>query len=430
MNKTLITCIAATSLLTACSNDDVLDIKSSSRYDIGFSSYVDNPTRSGVISLANLKDFGVYGYFNGGNNNAYEPIFYNEQIRNKNWDFSTNAFVKDKTSLGSDWSYTNIQYWVESKVYHFHAFAPYGSSNISWSTTDEDKANGYATGNITFTNGTESSVTVTPASGASYTTDYISADEDLIYAYKRRTTESAIPESLDKVALTFNHLLSRVRFKFINGFSHSNVEIEVKDIEITNAYNKAQINVGADKANGITDGVSNWALVTGSEKASEDSKEVHISFGDAYAASDTTQTQIHINEPLIAKYRNNNYGNTASKFLIPYAAPDETDGHVYKASYTINVYTYVNDYLNVDEADQHDTHTFTITDAELPQTMLLPGNSYIYTATIDADNIDPSNSSVVLKPIEFTVTTVKGYGTASNETLVNPDDEDEDDDTD
>jgi hypothetical protein len=278
MKKYIIITLAATAMLSACSSDDVVDLKSGS--PIGFSTFIDKPTR-GELTTDNLTAFNVYGY--RGDN----TIFANETVSG---------------SYGSTWTYQNTQYWVTGSTYDFHAIAPVGN-NWAWAVSS-DKAKG----KIKFNN------------------DGKSGEEDLIYAYKEVTT---IPSD-HTVALDFNHLLSRVKFQFENAFeihgnaSQTNVQIKVYDVIITDAYQYGYVEVGKDSENGITttDDVksSNWIVTAAGYSDTTTPATFALDFGEAKNGDSN-------------EYRKT--GETKALFMIPYGTDKQ-----YNVTFHLKLYTY------------------------------------------------------------------------------------------
>lgn len=166
---------------------------------IGFDTFVENSTRANDLTKGNF-DFGVYGLVEKDSNSAL--IFDNQEVK-------------------ADATYSPAQYWIAAAQYYFTAIAPYTDAKWSYATTTAH------TGTITFDN----------AAAA--------ANQDLLFAYaKPAQTPAEIKVAPDKVGFTFNHMLSRVRFTFANGFGEgSNIKLEVTNVTITDAYATADLAV-------------------------------------------------------------------------------------------------------------------------------------------------------------------------------------------
>jgi hypothetical protein len=337
MKKYLILGIAATAILSACSNDDVVDVKTGNA--IGFSSFVGKQTRA-EITKNNIGAFDVYGYTKG---DSYSEIFKKEKVSRT-----------QSNDVWGDWSYLNTQYWVSGNTYQFHAIAPEGIDAWAWTTTTEGD-NAYTEGKIHFAINT--------------------GEDDLIYAYKGGTGVTTGQE----VELTFNHLLSRVNFKFINGFTTGNVQFDVQYATIEDAYTSGDITVGAANVTALSsDNASRWDI--------SNSGTGQIDFGAAnnykpieYASDDSKS-----------------YGVTASRMLIPYGTDKE-----YKGKFWIRIYSYLAK-ENTSDKDVYAKYEFKDVEVTLPKVTMLPGYSYTYVVKLTGDSTIPGTSEF-LKQIEFKV---------------------------
>ena len=116
------------------------------------------------------------------------------------------------SKVGGEWTYANKQYWTPNHTYFFGALAPVENSN--WSL-NYSNANEYGLGVVSFTN--------------------VDGTEDLIYAstsVKTPDIDRLLADGMDTVRLTFSHLLSKLKFTFINGFTTPNVTMEVSEIQM------------------------------------------------------------------------------------------------------------------------------------------------------------------------------------------------------
>jgi hypothetical protein len=339
MKKYLILGIAATAILSACSNDDVVDVKTGNA--IGFSSFVGKQTRA-EITKNNIGAFDVYGYTKG---DSYSEIFKKEKVSRT-----------QSNEVWGDWSYLNTQYWVSGNTYQFHAIAPEGIDAWAWTTTTEGD-NAYTEGKITFV--------------------FDEGTDDLIYAYKGGADVTTGQE----VELTFNHLLSRVNFKFINDFTTGNVQFEAKNVEISDAYLSGNVTVGATNDTGVSNGASLWTINQDNGK----DKTATMYFYNAHNITDGTSTYIKYNSD-----DTKNYGVTENRMLIPYGTDKQ-----YKAKFDILVHAYRADGGSSD-------YTFEGLEVTLPKVTMLPGYSYTYVVKLTGDSTIPGTSEF-LKQIEFSV---------------------------
>lgn len=187
----------AVAALASCSKEQTVNVDKGAV--IGFDTFVENSTRANDLTKGNF-DFGVYGLVEKDSNSAL--IFNNQEV-------------------AADGSYSPAQYWIAAAQYYFTAIAPYTNAKWAYTTTTAH------TGTIAFDN------------------QAAAANQDLLFAYvKPAQTPAEIKTAPDKVGFTFNHMLSRVRFTFANGFGEgSNIKLEVTDVTITDAYATAQLAV-------------------------------------------------------------------------------------------------------------------------------------------------------------------------------------------
>lgn len=320
--KKILIALCAVATFASCTKNEVLSFDQEA---IGFeNAFVDNSTRSVVdnsFSTTNMfSDFAVYGFVEGAS------VF--------------NGIEVSKGISGSTtvWTYTNTQYWINEANYDFYAVAPFTGD---WAI--KDKTTPTATGaTITFTND--------------------DGTQDLLYAGIVECVGEA--SGNDAVALTFNHILSKVKFSFVNGYNASSATIRVRDIKITNAYKTAEAK--------LTSTGAAWSEHTSA-------KDFEIAFGNA---TDNQET-VDVKEDVDVNYA---YGKTYEsyyeRFVIPAVAPADK----------WNITFYV-DLLVSGQLIRTYEHI-----AKLGTTFE-PGKAYDITATIDATNIDPATSQ---EPIEFT----------------------------
>lgn len=168
MKKGLLMLGAAAMMLASCTQNEVLEVSESRA--IGFNGTgIDNITRADITN-ADFAQFYVYGGYNT------SDLFQGTEV-NKS---------------GSNWTYNPTQYWKEGS-WKFGAYAPKGEGAITpeWSY--------------------ESGLTLTVNSDATHQNDVIYA------AATASVTDSdsdGTLEGTDQVALNFNHLLSKLAFKF------------------------------------------------------------------------------------------------------------------------------------------------------------------------------------------------------------------------
>lgn len=317
MKKLFIMGLAAMGLaLTACNSDETVEMAKGNA--IGFKTFVNNSTRVATdATTTDLKSFKVWGLMNKGDNTG-------------------TPFVGKEVTKGTDggWSYQTPVYWEKGYAYSFVALAP----NDAYEFTAPTVINNW--GSLTFNNGT--------------------GETDLIYATAKQTTVkgNTCPSPVD---LTFNHMLSRVRFQFTNGMDDGSV-LTVSNVKITDACTSGTATLAEQLAN------LSWTPAQGTGA---------LEFGDAAAME-----------------QQNAKAETAHKYMIP-------ADKAYKLTFTV---TRVHHGVT-------DTYDHTVT---LPQTEMKQGLSYQFVATLTANNINPDQ---VLCPIKFTAE-VKGWENFTDKAFV------------
>ena len=287
--------------LTACNNDETVEVAKGNA--IGFNTFVNNSTRATDATNANFKSFKVWGLMNDGEKTG-------------------TPFVGVDVTKGADgaWSYTTPVYWEKGYAYSFVALAP----NDAYTFTAPSVINTW--GSLTFENKT--------------------GETDLLYATQKQGTVegNTCPPAVD---LTFNHMLSRVRFQFENGMLDGS-ELTVTDVKITDAYTNGTATLAEDLAN-LT-----WVA---------DATTGELTFDNAAKVDIAKDAKCE----------------TGHKYMIPAIK-------AYKVTFTVTrKHNGVTDIYN---------HEVT-----LPETTMTQGLSYQFVAKFTSENIDPDNE---LCPIEFT----------------------------
>lgn len=318
MKKLFIMGLAAMGLaLTACNSDETVEMAKGNA--IGFKTFVNNSTRAANDATTdNLDEFKVWGLMNNGTQTG-------------------TPFVGKKVTKGTDgWSYETPVYWEKGYAYSFVALAP----NDAYTFNAPTAINTW--GSLTFNNGT--------------------GETDLIYATAKQTTVegNTCPKAVD---LTFNHMLSRVRFQFTNGMDDGST-LTVTDVKITNAYKSgtAELKEVLNDLKWVTDEATDEA--TG-----------ELAFDNA------TTTQFEQNASCV----------TGHKYMIP---ATEAYQVTFKVTRTHNGVT--------------DEYTHTV---DLPAQAMEPGKSYQFVAEFTHENINPDQ---VLCQIKFNPT-VAEWGTWPDE---------------
>ena len=334
MKRSLFMLGVAVAALSGCSQSEILEVAEGRA--IGFSSFVNNNTRAAITEIAEtvgLTEYYVYGYHSDDT-----PVFEN---------------VKVITADGTEYT----AYWERGKTYNFAAYSD-GNSKI-----DSD---------ISFSS-TENKLTI-----SNYTPDN---SKDLVAAIAEELTCSD-PSTQGKVALTFKHLLSQVKFTFTNTDSRS-YTMKISDIQIANAINTAKVEfTGTGSA-----ATPEWS---GSQTGSG---VVAYEFDDLndIAADGTHETECLVipqsNENLQVTFTATFWDNASSE-----QEPIRTGKFVASLKYTGSTSgTTANEWT--------------------------AGFRYNYTAEVNADDIKDDQKPETLYPIEFNAT-VSGWGDAASTTVI------------
>ena len=322
MKKVFIAILAAAAF-AACNKAEV--VESAPAAKIAFdNAFVDNATKAATdITKANLVDFGVYGTVTKDPNSAL--IFNNTQVTNNS----------------GAYTYSPVQYWIEGAQYTFSAYAPF--TNKQWA---------FAPTNASAHNGT-----------LSFDNEAASGEQDLLFASASRSADTDNMD--DAVSFTFSHLLSKVVFKYTNGFTDNNIKLNVYDVKINNAAAKGTVTVTGG-ATGEWDGTGNYVRSFGADAA------------DATAAL------------------SNGASVTTEHF---YLIPVERE---YNITFKVGLYQ---------AGVLLDTYEHTVTST----INIEKGKSYSFNANLTPSNVNPTTQ---LYPIEFNVNAVGTWDPAAGGTGV------------
>ena len=326
--KKIFVAVLAMAGVVACNTVDTLEVPQNP--EIRFANaFVENATRANEAldpstTTESLTAFDVWGFMD---------------------EVAGTVFVgEDVTGSKGNFSYANVQYWAPGHTYYFAAVAPMNSANVEVDTT---YANELGLGTIKFKN--------------------VDGTEDLLYS---AVVEEAPAMGESKtVKFTFNHLLSKVKFSFTNGFTNPNTYIDVKNVKITNAPAAATVVL-----NKVWWTENPWTDYLGTTV---------LAFGDACAKTAAGQTQVAADERL----------------TIPAGAEQ-------KYTVTFEVALYMGDVVAYSG-----TKTATIEGVALEI-----GKAYNFTATLNASNITEDGTE--LQPIVFDVEEVKNWEEAGAQTGV------------
>ena len=366
MKKFLLIGLAATAILTGCSNDDTVEM--APQKAIGFETFVGKSTRAynsnADLDKNTLTQFKVYGnYWKSSDTGNGTKVF----------DGTT---VTGAVATENSWTYAGKQYWLSDANYWFSAIAPASSSSYTHSFASQTSAPGESTHiqrTISFDNS---------ADGAN-------AKEDLIFAYKDCEQGSAHQSDGggERVAFTFKHLLSRIKITLKNKCGSVN-ELKITDLKMTGVqYGNADYVTTTDDT---ADTYGNWSPIgTASDLAFESPRMIY--------EAETVSTD---NPNNVVVYFDSQSANEYDpiidhRYIVPFTP---ANGQV-----TI---TFSAQAINIDDSEVVTPSTAkSFTATATIEGGFKQGYSYNFTADITLQNLDPD----LQYPIEFTVTEVNGY---------------------
>ena len=226
--KKIFVAVLAMAGVVACNTVDTLDVPQNP--EIRFANaFVENATRANEAldpstTTNTLTGFNVWGFMDQTDGTVF--------------------VAEDVTGSKGNFSYANIQYWAPGHTYYFAALAPIDSTNVKdfaaevAGATEEEK---FVKTVFNFTN--------------------VEGTEDLLYAAAKEVAPAM--GASKTVMLTFDHLLSKVKFSFTNGFTNPNAYIDVKNVTMA---------VPATATATLTKDAYTWANQAG---------ELILAFGDA-----------------------------------------------------------------------------------------------------------------------------------------------------
>lgn len=342
--KKIFFAVLALAGLAACSTDEVVSRPQGAA--IGFdNAFVENSTRANDLTANNLTNFGVYGsvvkVVNGSNQQGM--IFANQEVT---------------SSKDNGYSYSPKQYWIAGASYDFVAFAPYQTgANATW-TYAPAVGTAAENGTITFDNAKAG------------------ANQDFLFAATSCNTPDSFTAAPAAVGFIFNHMLSRVKLSFTNGFtSGGNIKLLVTNVHITDAYAEGKMAVPA----------KTWTVEAGNNN---ENKQLDIDFNDVLKAENSTEADARLAEGMTS--------STEHFYLIPANAS-------YNVTFTVALYQ---------AGVLVDTYNRTATLSYDMQ----PGYSYDIKATLNPSNTSDEGE---IFPIEFQVNGVNGWANNGAWTDVN-----------
>ena len=218
--KKLLVFALATIGMVACFSEDVVQLPKSDTIRFA-DAYINNSTRADQaidpsITKEKLLAFDVWAYMT----TLTGTVLVDEDVE----------------LVNGGWDYTNTQYWTPNKSYFFAALAPMNSTN--WDLDASQAVFGQSAGLVTFTND--------------------NGGEDLLYATANVTTPDMATlqnDGMSTVKFQFQHLLSKVKFTFKNGFLTDNATIKVENIKMS-APESGSINLAPGDKKWVLDNAS------------------------------------------------------------------------------------------------------------------------------------------------------------------------------
>ncbi len=191
MKKLLVFALAAISMV-ACMKEETTLLPQGDAISFD-SAFIDNATRAAAdpsTVTASLDGFNVWGFVK-----EYDgTIFDGTEVK----------------KVDGAWSYQGTQYWVPNQPFYFAALAPMNSANWRVALATDEAAK-LGLGTVSFTN--------------------VNGTEDLLYA-KEMMQSKGLNEDNGPVKFQFQHLLSKVKFTFTNGFPTETASIKVTDVKM------------------------------------------------------------------------------------------------------------------------------------------------------------------------------------------------------
>jgi hypothetical protein len=327
--KKLLFAAAAIVAMASCATDDVVSRPAGAAIEFN-DAFVENSTRAADINAENLTNFGVYGSVVN-SSNQQGMIFANQVV----------------TKTASGYTYTPAQYWIAGAKYDFVAFAPYQSGADATWTYAPAVGTAAENGTITFDNAKAG------------------ANQDFLFAATSCETPASITTAPAPVAFTFNHMLSRVKLSFTNGFqSNGNIKLVVKNVHITNTAAVGTLSVAKAESATAAAVAADWTTVA-------TNNNLDVTFGDVAAAAQLAEA---------------GSGSTTHFYVIP--AERE-----YNITFDVDLY-------------QAGVHLDTYHRSAKVTVDFTRGMSYDLKATLNQTNTSDEGQ---LYPIEFTVTGVEKW---------------------
>ena len=260
-----------------------------------------------------------------------------------------NQQLVEWSDAAGKYTYSPIQYWFTEKNYKFAALAPVelldnGQAQLTLANGDYMSADGVL-GTVTFTN--------------------IDGDKDLVYAQATETTDTTIPDG-KSAHLQFHHLLSKIKFTFVNKLPESNYSLSISDVQLV---------VPAEGVTNLADVPADGsALFAWTANTAANAPTTVLKFGDVVDTYDNDEKLASAGGVGVVE---------DERLTIPFTVPNSQLEH--KVTFKITLHSSTNTVTQTYEKE-----------AVLIVGDLKAGKCYNYTAEI-------MEADLGLKPIEFTV---------------------------
>lgn len=329
MKKQILMVAAVALALGGCSKTETTEVAQGRA--IGFDAFVGKSTKAVTeVKNDNLQKFYVFGSYRSTGN--WTSVFTNVEV--------SGGTVGAK---GTAWTPAQMAYWQPSATYYFGAYSDGNSSSTTASFSAEEQK-------LTFTN-------------------YTVGENDLIVAISDEKTTTEDVSAVDPVSLSFQHMLSQVKFTFKNEDSYD-YTMKISDIKIGSAVKTATGTFTKENS------VIAW---NGAAEATYD-------FGEL---ADIAQAEGENTHEVVLFVIPQSNGTLKVTFTATFT--DASNKQIATGDFEASL-AYVGD------AEGTDANEWT------------PGFKYNYTATVNGSTINPDLDKNVIK---FTVTEVKPWDDAT-----------------
>ena len=254
---------------------------------------------------------------------------------------------EEVTYNGTNWEYTPVRYWVPNNEYYYAAYSNNnGNGNVSDVTFSE------TTHELTFNYSNNSAAT-----------------DDLIYATSGLQQWNGTGDA-PEVPFNFKHILSKVAFQFSKAADLNGVELSITNISFKN----------------YIDGIFTGQTITGNQYPI-----------DCWSVTNTLGS-LNFTEPIVL-LEDGETQNTAYYVVIPQKL---TEDNVVEFNVTFSIPN--EDGVVDNESEDTKTIPCTVKINDTEGNNWKPGHVYLYSAVIDAENLD-------LDPIVFNVKDVAKWET-------------------